>query len=114
VAGAVPGLQVTGSLVVDMLFRGAANAYMTLRIGLMTREYCGALAVESPAVLRRKAVSEAKPLLQALVMELATSLVNKVRGEARQSVGKTLVGVGAAVRNTSAALIESLRTGPRE
>jgi hypothetical protein len=40
--GAVPGLQGISVLLVNSIANGAANAFLTLRVGIITREYCAA------------------------------------------------------------------------
>ena len=43
VAGAIPGLQVMTNIVVNSLLSGSANAFLTLRVGMIARGYCGSL-----------------------------------------------------------------------
>ena len=57
--GAVPGFQLVASIMVNSLMSGAADAFLTLRVGIITKRYCGSLVVEPPAAVRRKATAEA-------------------------------------------------------
>ena len=67
--GAVPGFQLAASILANSVLSGAADAFLTLRVGMITKRYCGALVVEQPATLRRKATSEAAEHIGAIVAE---------------------------------------------
>ena len=63
----VPGVQAAASIVVNSILTGAANAFLTLRVGIIARRYCGALLVSDHQVLRRAATVEAAKLLGSIV-----------------------------------------------
>ena len=52
--GAVPGFQLVASILANSVMSGAADAFLTLRVGMITKRYCGALVVEQPAALRQE------------------------------------------------------------
>ena len=49
VTGAIPGFQVMTTIVVNSLLSGSANAFLTLRVGLIARGYCGSLVAHPRA-----------------------------------------------------------------
>jgi hypothetical protein len=69
VGGAIPGFQVFTTILVNSLLSGSANAFLTLRIGMIAKEYCGAMVAEPRARVRRAATSEAARLLSGIVKE---------------------------------------------
>jgi hypothetical protein len=91
VALSVPGLQAASSLLVTSAFTGAANAYLTLRVGIIARRYCGAIVVAEKKTLRRAASAEAAKLLGAIVKQ-GTSRVTKAVWE----VSKEKAGTAAS------------------
>lgn len=75
VAQNVPFLGAASGLVVNSTFVGATNAFLTLRVGVITQRYCGALVVEERRRLRRAAVLRAGALLGSIVSNGVRTLV---------------------------------------
>jgi Domain of unknown function (DUF697) len=69
VGGAIPGFQVFTTILVNSLLSGSANAFLTLRIGMIAKEYCGSLVAEPRTQVRRAATTEAARLLSGIVKE---------------------------------------------
>ncbi len=86
VAGAIPGLQVMTSIVVNSLLSGSANAFLTLRVGLIAKGYCGSLVAQPRAKFRRSATSESARLLSGIVKESGA----RVRDEIWQEVKRKM------------------------
>ena len=66
-AGAIPGAKLAASVLVDTGLTGGANAFLTLRIGMITKKYCGMLVQQKRGILRRSASAEAAKLLGTVV-----------------------------------------------
>lgn len=87
VVGAVPGLgTVAVNILTNSLIEGTANAFLTLRIGSVTRQYCGALTRLDKRLVRRSATVAAAALLGAIVRESA-GVVSKAILKAAGDVG---------------------------
>jgi hypothetical protein len=69
VGGAIPGFQVFTTILVNSLLSGSANAFLTLRIGIIAKDYCGSLVAEPRRQVRRAATTEAARLLSGIVKE---------------------------------------------
>jgi Domain of unknown function (DUF697) len=69
VGGAIPGFQVFTTILVNSLLSGSANAFLTLRIGMIAKGYCGSLVAEPRSRVRRAATTEAARLLSGIVKE---------------------------------------------
>jgi hypothetical protein len=67
--GSVPGLQQVTAVVVRSALSGAANAFLTLRIGMITKRYCGSLVIADKRIVRRLATAEAAKLLTGIVSD---------------------------------------------
>jgi uncharacterized membrane protein YcjF (UPF0283 family) len=85
--GAVPGFQLIASILANSILSGAADAFLTLRVGMIARRYCGALVVEQPAALRRRATSEAAGHLGAIVAEGSARITRALWNNSRDKVG---------------------------
>ena len=44
-AGSVPGLQLAASLLVTSVLTGTANAFLSLRVGIIAKRYCGSIVI---------------------------------------------------------------------
>ena len=87
VVGAVPGLgTVAVNILTNSLIEGTANAFLTLRIGSVTRQYCGALTRLDKRLVRRSATVATAALLGAIVRESA-GVVSKAILKAASDVG---------------------------
>lgn len=67
--GAIPGLQVFTTIAVNSLLSGSANAFLTLRIGMITQAYCGSLVAQPRGKVRRSATAESARMLSGIVKE---------------------------------------------
>jgi hypothetical protein len=109
VAGAIPGLQAATSLVMNSLVTGTANAFLTLRIGLIARSYCAALVLPERRTLRRLAVSQAAQMLGLIVKDCARRVGAAFVTASRARTGDAAREIGAYVRRAGTALTERLR-----
>jgi Domain of unknown function (DUF697) len=67
--GVIPGFQVLTTIMVNSLLSGSANAFLTLRVGIIAKDFCGSLVAEPRTQVRRAAGSEAARLLSGIVKE---------------------------------------------
>ena len=88
----VPGAGVVAAIVAQSVLDGAANAFLTLRIGVICEQYCVPLAAVGRRDARRYASAVAARMLGAVVSESAAV------------VGRAIV---AAARKRSAAALAS-------
>lgn len=78
IAGAIPGLQHFSSFVFGCIMEGSINAYLTLRIGSITKSYCGSLVKPQRKTLRRAASIEAATHLGKIVNDNAKLVTKKI------------------------------------
>ena len=77
-ATSIPGFQTASTLLVNSVLTGSANAFLTLRVGMIARRYCSSLVVEDRRALRRSASAQAAVLLGSIVSHGAKTLVKSV------------------------------------
>jgi Domain of unknown function (DUF697) len=84
--GAIPGLQVFTTIAVNSLMSGSANAFLTLRVGMIARAYCGSLVAQPRTKLRRSATAESARLLSAIVKESGARVRDALWQEVKQKL----------------------------
>jgi hypothetical protein len=85
--GGIPGLQQVSSLLAKSALSGAANAFLTLRVGMITKRYCNALVRPERRLLKRSATIDATRLLGGIVTDGAKRIAQGLRQRAMGWVG---------------------------
>jgi hypothetical protein len=75
-AGAIPGLGAATNLFVNSVVTGTGNAFLTLRVGAITKQYCRATVLLERRIIRRVAVVEAASMLGAIAKDGAKRVAN--------------------------------------
>lgn len=85
---AVPGVQTVAIIITNSLLTGAANAYLTLRVGAISKQYCGSLVRHERKIIRKFATLEAAKMLSLIVMSSAGSVSRAILDAAVRRPGK--------------------------
>src|SRR5437773_5576958 len=83
--GGIPGLSGISALLVRSISNGAANAFLTLRVGEVARRYCALTSRCSRDAIRKSATAAAVHHLGRLVRENGAEVVRKIWEAARDS-----------------------------
>ena len=105
----VPGLQVAGAVLTNCVLDGSANAFLTLRVGMIAKRYCGALVVANKAAVRRAATAEAAGYLGVIVADGSARLTKAVWKSSMGKVGGALSGASAKAKDAGAKLFAKVR-----
>ncbi len=100
----IPGVAKVASVVTQAIFEGASNAFLTLRVGLVCRSYCGALSKPSMTVLSRNATLGAGAMLGAIVASSAATVVGAMTSAFRRAGEATIESASSGVRNITTKL----------
>jgi hypothetical protein len=96
-AGAIPGLQSIASIAVSSLIDGTANALLTLRVGVLAKEYALPPCRPLPAQARSRATVQAYSMLSRVTSDNVGKVLHVFVGIAKDSlkatVGKAWDGV---------------------
>ena len=84
--GGVPGLQGVSTLLINSLANGAANAFLTLRIGSIARQYSEALSYPSKRDVQRNATALAIGLIGQITKESSVNIVTNFWGAVKDTV----------------------------
>lgn len=118
--GAIPGLGAAATLFVTSVATGAGNAYLTLRVGLITRNYCRAYTRPDRRVVRRSAALQAARLLAAIAKDGTASVASAVFAKPKKYFSDiiasttsrvTALGDAAAAKSSSAWNVLTGRSG---
>ena len=108
-AGAVPGLQAVSTVFLASVITGTANAFLTLRVGIIAREYSRALTRPRRTELRRSAAASAAVLLGSITVNGVGKLSKAVVKASGQRFGGAVSGFGERVKEAGTALVDRLR-----
>ena len=90
--GGIPGLSGISALLVKCVSNGAANAFLTLRVGEVARRYCELTSRCSPELIRKSATTAAVQHLGRIVRENGALVVKKIWA----STGRALIDSGVS------------------
>jgi hypothetical protein len=102
--GGIPLLSGISALLVKCISNGAANAFLTLRVGEVARRYCELTSRCSPELIRKSATAAAVQHLGRIVRENGALVVRKIW----ESTGRALIDSGVSKAEDIAAVTRGL------
>ena len=120
---AIPGVTAAATLFVNSVSTGAANAYLTLRVGIIAREYCRSLVRPHRRAARHAAALRAAKALGGITRDGAAAVAaavfarpKKYFSELISAASGKMAAFGDAAAGMSAAAWQSVtgRKGPAE
>ena len=84
--GSIPGLGGMGNLLTNSLASGAANAFLTLRVGLIADAYCAPQHAPQRQAIKQGATRRAAQLLGKIVKDSGTQITQAVYGRIKHGV----------------------------
>jgi len=90
--GGIPGLSGISALLVRCVSNGAANAFLTLRVGEVARRYCELTSRCPPELIRKSATAAAVQHLGRIVRENGALVARKLW----ESTGRALIDSGVS------------------
>ena len=109
--GSIPGLGTMGNLLTNSLASGAANAFLTLRVGLIADAYCAPEHTPQRAQIRQSSTRRAAQLLGAIVKESGSQVTQAVYGRIKQGVLSTAQAAADSVKNAASQVRSSTTSG---
>jgi Domain of unknown function (DUF697) len=97
--GGIPGLSGISALLVRCISNGAANAFLTLRVGEVARRYCALTSRCSRDAIRKSATAAAVHHLGRIVRENGALVVRKIWEAARDSGVSKVEDIRGATRD---------------
>lgn len=75
---ALPIVGHAAHIITDSILEGSINAFLTLRVGIITKRYCDSLEAFDKQAVRRNAFIEASSLLKTLVVKSSGQVINSI------------------------------------
>lgn len=101
----IPVVQLAASILVNSVFTGAVNAFLTLRVGMIARRYCGSLVIAEKSTLRRTASAEAAKLLGSIVKQGTGKISNAIWKASKGKVAGVFSGMKEYAKETGSSLL---------
>jgi hypothetical protein len=93
---------------VSSVLTGTANAFLTLRVGIIAKGYCGSLVVAEKRTLRRAASAEAAKLLGSIVRQGTSRLSKAVWDASKGRVGTIFSGATGSVKEAGTSFLSRI------
>lgn len=97
------------SILVKSVTNGAANAFLTLRVGSIARQYCEALSSPSKGLVRRNATLSAIAIIGDIVKDGATVILSGSWGVAKGLAGSSVQAVKYAANVVADSSVSSVK-----
>jgi len=101
----IPGVQLAASILVNSVLTGTANAFLTLRVGIIAKRYCGSLVIAEKRTLRRAASAEAAKLLGSIVRQGTAKLSKALWKVSKGKVGGLFSGMKEYAKEAGSSLL---------
>lgn len=105
----IPIIGPAASIVFDSLLEGSANAFLTLRVGIITRRYCGNIEVFNSKSIKSSAFKEAAVMLKGVVLQSSGSIISGILAATKKAGLDTLKNSWEGVKNTSQKVVDSIK-----
>lgn len=106
----VPFVGTLSSTLVDSLLEGTINAFLTLRVGILSKRYCGALEPFEMKTARKAAYREASVMLRSLVVQTSGQVVSAII-KATKKAGTDTVRSGVEAAGQATSRVKNIFTG---
>ncbi len=97
----VPGATAVTNLIINSIIQGSANAFLTLRVGVIAKKYSASITKMDKKIIRRSASIEAAGILGQVVQKNSLSIVKAfVSASKKATIDKTIDKVRSGATKT--------------
>ena len=89
IASAIPGMVPITNLVVSSLMEGSVNAFLTLRVGLVTQSYLGMEVPQTRALIKRNASTQAISYMGSIIKDNGKFVIKAIGKSVKKATGRT-------------------------
>jgi hypothetical protein len=105
----LPGFQVAGTILANCVLSGSANAFLTLRVGMIAKRTCASTVLVRRADLRRAATAEAAGHLGKIVSEGSAKLTGAIWKASVTRVGEAVSGASSSAKQAGSKFLARVR-----
>jgi len=102
-------VQAASAIVISSILTGTANAFLTLRVGVIARSYSGAIVLADRKKLRRSATAESAKMLGSIVKSGTTRISKSLWHASMGKVGGAFSGLTGIARDIKDSLFTLLK-----
>jgi len=111
-AGAIPGFQVASMILVSSVLSGSSNAFLTLRVGAIAKQYCRSLTEPSKRAVRRSATIEATKMLGLIVADGSRKVYGALWSSSQSKMENIFTDISARIKNVCGEIVNRLKSSP--
>ncbi len=104
----LPLIGSTAHVVMDSLLEGSTNAFLTLRVGNITKKYCGSNAITNRKLIRKAALTESASQLTKVVSETSSRFIGGIVNATKKAGVETVKSGWEGIKNTSSKVVDSV------
>lgn len=104
----VPFLGNASQVILDSLLEGSTNAFLTLRVGILAKRYCGATGVLDKKGLKKSAFKEAASMLTKVTAKSAGRIVTTLLNATKKAGLDTVKSSWEGVKNAGEKIRDSV------
>jgi hypothetical protein len=100
----VPGVAPVASIVLNSLLDGTANAFLTLRVGVICQNYCRCITTADRSIIRRNSSITAAAMLGSIVLSSAGTVSKAMMAAAKRAGEATVDSAATSIRGVGGRL----------
>lgn len=104
----IPVIGPTAHIVLDSLLEGSTNAFLTLRVGHVTKKYCGCNQVASRSKLRKEAFFGATKELRTIIVESSGKIISGLARATRKAGADTIRSGWEGIKNAGSKVADGI------
>lgn len=108
--GSIPGLGGMGNLLTNSLASGAANAFLTLRVGLIADAYCAPQQAPDRQAVKQGATRRAAQLLGGIVKDCGAQITQAVYGRIKHGVVSTAQAAAEGMKQAGRSVTDATQS----
>jgi len=101
----VPLLGPSATIVLDSLLEGSTNAYLTLRVGITARKYCGNADIWNKEKIKKETFRESASQLKKIVVSASGKIISGIVSATKNAGVDTLKSSWRGIRNTTGKVV---------
>lgn len=106
-AGVVPGLGPAMTVATNSVLGGTANAFLTLRVGIITQQYCRAVVLPERRSVRRLAAGRAAVMLGGIAVAGSRRVLGAVGQAGKRKLGTMVDGATEGMRAAGSGIVDA-------
>lgn len=110
----IPVIGPTAHIILDSLLEGSTNAFLTLRVGVITKRYCGCNEQMNKKAIRKNAFQEASGMLREIVLTSSGKIISGLIKATKKAGVDTLKSGWEGVKNAGGKVAKGISTAGRQ